>query len=64
MTRYPLFGGCHCGKVRYTLKAAPLSVQHCHCSQCRKGFAVLYAQGAVVRRTDLDIQGDEGLTTY
>ena len=64
MSRYPLHGGCHCGRVRYTLRASPLSVQHCHCSQCRKGFATLSAQGAVVRRRDLEIEGSEALTTY
>lgn len=64
MPDFPLPGGCHCGRVRYRLKAPPLSVQHCHCSRCRKGFAALFAQGAVVRRADLEIEGEAALTDY
>jgi hypothetical protein len=64
MPDFPKTGGCHCGRVRYAVLAAPLSVQHCHCSQCRKGFATLSAQGAVIRRADLRITGEEALTRY
>lgn len=28
-------GGCLCGRVRYTARARPLWVVHCHCSSCR-----------------------------
>ena len=64
MSDFPKHGGCHCGRVRYEILAAPLSVQHCHCSQCRKGFATLSAQGAVIRRADIRITGEEALTRY
>lgn len=64
MPEYPKTGGCHCGRVRYQVLAAPLSVQHCHCSQCRKGFATLSAQGAVIRRADIRISGEAALTRY
>jgi len=64
MTSFPVQGGCHCGAVRYTLLAPALSVQHCHCSQCRKGYGVLAAQGAVVERSSLKIEGERDLTTY
>lgn len=64
MAEFPMHGGCHCGRVRYEVLAAPLSVQHCHCSQCRKGFATLSAQGAVIRRADIRITGEEALTRY
>lgn len=65
MTKFPLDGGCHCGSVRYTLRAAPLSVQHCHCSRCRKVYGQLTAQGAVIRSDDLHIvKGETNLTTY
>ena len=65
MTNFPLEGGCHCGSVRYVLEAAPLSLQHCHCSRCRKVYGQLTAQGAVVRRSDLRVvKGEENLTTY
>jgi hypothetical protein len=32
----PQTGGCQCGAIRYELKAAPLGVWACHCTQCRK----------------------------
>jgi hypothetical protein len=31
-----LDGGCSCGAVRYTLKAAPLIVHACHCRDCQR----------------------------
>jgi hypothetical protein len=41
-----------------------LSVQHCHCSRCRKLYASLYATGAVIERAKIRITGEENLTTY
>lgn len=64
MSDFPKHGGCHCGKIRYALLAPPLSLQHCHCSQCRRGFATLSAQGAVINRRDITITGEEELTRY
>ncbi len=31
-----LSGGCSCGKIRYNLKAEPVSAAMCHCTDCRK----------------------------
>jgi hypothetical protein len=64
MTDFPIQGGCHCGAVRYTLRAPALSVQHCHCSRCRKRYGVLSAQGAVVTRSSLEIEDEDHLTSY
>lgn len=64
MTKFPVQGGCHCGAVRYTLSSPALSVQHCHCSRCRKTHGQLSVSGAVVRRADMEITGGENLTTY
>lgn len=61
---FPKPGGCACGAVRYDLLGPPLSLQHCHCSRCRKGFGVLCAQGAVIRKADLSVAGQEHLTVY
>jgi hypothetical protein len=61
---YPLPGGCHCGAVRYDLLAPAISVQHCHCSRCRKATGTFMASGAVVRKADLRIRGAENLTRY
>jgi hypothetical protein len=32
----PQTGGCQCGAIRYELRAAPLGVWACHCTQCRR----------------------------
>ena len=64
MTRFPVQGGCHCGAIRYTLLAPALSVQHCHCSRCRKVYGNLAAQGAVIRQSQIKIEGESNLTTY
>ena len=58
MTTFPVHGGCHCGAVRYTLAGPAVSVQHCHCSRCRKLFGSLVATGAVIRRAQLMIEGE------
>lgn len=62
--RFPLAGGCHCGAVRYDLLGPALSLQHCHCSRCRKLTGTFMASGAVIRRADLRIRGAENLTSY
>ena len=44
----PHHGGCLCGAVRYRLDAPPLSINACHCLDCRKmtGAANLLMIGA------------------
>ncbi len=32
----PYAGGCLCGAARYTISAAPLAVNACHCTDCHK----------------------------
>ena len=64
MAHFPLHGGCHCGAVRYTISGPARSVQHCHCSRCRKLYASLCATGAVIERSKVAITGAENLTTY
>jgi hypothetical protein len=64
MTKFPVQGGCHCGAVRYTLLGPALSVQHCHCARCRKVYGNLTAQGAVIAKSQIKIEGEANLTTY
>ena len=59
-----LTGGCHCGAVRYILRAPPLSVQHCHCESCRKSTGALHATVGVMQRDKVEIEGAEKLTKY
>jgi hypothetical protein len=63
-TEINLSGGCHCGAVKYNLKASPLSVQHCHCESCRKSTGALHATFGVMRLDKVEINGDENLTKY
>jgi len=55
-------GGCHCGAVRFEVRApARLEVTHCNCSICeRTGFEHL-----IVPASDFTLlQGKERLSTY
>lgn len=64
MPEFPLHGGCLCGAVRYRLKAAPRSIQHCHCEICRKTTGEFTATGAVIARDQIEITGAGNLTRY
>jgi hypothetical protein len=64
MSRYPMLGGCVCGAVRYRLLGPPISVQHCHCENCRKTSGEFTSTGAVVRRDLVQIQGGDQLNGY
>lgn len=60
--RIRLSGGCHCGAVRFELRArSPLLVQRCNCSMCRlTGFEHL-----IVPATDFTLlKGQADLSTY
>ena len=54
-------GGCHCGAVRFRLRARSLLAHECNCSICtKKGFVGLDASSE-----DFElISGEEGLVTY
>lgn len=52
--RLPLAGGCQCGAVRYEIRAAPLTVYACHCTECQRqsggafGLSMVAPREAVV----------------
>ena len=64
MTKFPAYGGCHCRAVRYTLLGPAISVQHCHCSQCRKLYGQQSGTGAVIQRASIRIEGTSSLADY
>jgi hypothetical protein len=55
-------GGCHCGRVRFEVRApARLKVSDCNCSICSKsGYLHLIVPKSHFRL----LQGEESLTTY
>jgi hypothetical protein len=54
-------GGCHCGRVRFEVEAAPDEIVECNCSICsRKGYLHWIIPRAAFRL----VSGEEDLTTY
>ena len=48
MTALPQEGGCHCGRLRYRLSAAPLMIYNCHCTNCQKIGGGAFAVSAAI----------------
>lgn len=72
MTIETLAGGCQCGAVRYTIKAASVIAYACHCLECQKQSASVCALSIPLCLDVLDIAGalksyerptDSGTTT-
>ena len=62
---FPLMGGCLCGAVRYTLLGPVKSVEHCHCSMCRRVHGAFFLSAALVDSDRLRVeQGADNLTTF
>ncbi|MCU1726968.1 GFA family protein [Pseudomonas sp. 7P_10.2_Bac1] len=60
-----LLGSCLCGVVRYQTPLRPVSISHCHCSQCRKHHGAAYASFCNVLREDLELtHGAENLKSF
>lgn len=45
---FEVTGRCLCGSVVYRVTAPAKSVEHCHCSMCRRAHGALQASGAIV----------------
>jgi len=46
MPAYP--GSCYCGAVKYRLESAPMFVNCCHCTECRRQTSSAFAINAVI----------------
>ena len=44
----PMHGGCRCGKVRFTITAAPLLTMICHCTGCQRMTGSAYSTSLAV----------------
>ena len=53
--RLPLTGGCQCAGVRYEIRAAPLTVYACHCSECQRQSGGAFSLSMVVARDAIAI---------
>ena len=54
-------GGCHCGRIRFEVRANLAEASECNCSICtKKGFVHLI----VPRQAFALLSGDDNLTTY
>jgi hypothetical protein len=50
-------GSCQCGGVRFTVSSAPLMLENCHCSMCRKLHGSAYATFAMFEKADFRFTG-------
>lgn len=55
---YPIEGSCQCGRVRYQLLAAPLTVVACHCKECQKLSTSAFSITAVVNKDSVKFEGE------
>ena len=58
----PMQGGCLCGQVRYTIKADPVFVGICHCTNCQKQSGAAFSVNVGVPKDALELTGT--LKTY
>ena len=54
-----LNGGCFCGKIRYRLKAAPMFVNCCHCSDCQRQVGSAFVVNGVIERENIELTEGE-----
>lgn len=48
--KLPLNGGCQCGQIRYEIRAEPLSVYVCHCTECQRQSGSAFGMSVIVPR--------------
>lgn len=46
----PYTGGCQCGRIRYEIRAEPLTLYVCHCKECQKQSASAFGMSMPVPR--------------
>ena len=51
-------GACLCGKIKWTISAAPQAAYHCHCSMCRKAHGAAFATYYLVESKDFHWDSD------
>ena len=56
---YPLFGGCDCRAVRYSLESRPIFVQCCHCRWCQRETGASFALNAMIESDRVTLHAGE-----
>jgi hypothetical protein len=51
--KLPLTGGCQCGALRYEIRAEPLSLYVCHCTECQRQSGAAFGMSLMVPRPAL-----------
>ena len=58
----PLTGGCLCGACRYELRAAPIAVYACHCTDCRRQSGSAFGMSMPAPRAAFAVTSGEPAT--
>src|SRR5688572_10698074 len=59
LPEFPVEGGCQCGAVRYSLKAAPLGIYACHCKDCQRFSGTTHTLSMVAKAADVELIAGE-----
>ena len=59
LPEFPVEGGCQCGAVRYSLKAAPLGIYACHCKDCQRFSGTTHTLSMVAKAGDVELVAGE-----
>ena len=51
-----MFGGCHCGAIRYRVEGTPRTHALCHCSDCRRHAGAPMVSWAMFARDAVKIE--------
>ena len=54
----PIYGGCICGSVKYSINSKPLFTQVCHCYDCKKLTGSSYVMNTSIFEDSLKINGE------
>ena len=54
----PIYGGCICGSVKYSINSKPLFTQVCHCLDCKKLTGSSYVMNTSIFEDSLKINGE------
>ncbi len=65
MAELPVAGGCQCGALRFELRAAPLTVYNCHCTNCQTISGSAFATVLMTTRDALAFtRGEPAVTEW